>query len=102
MSSPVMRLRQRLQQARKHQQQPGKQPQHALDRRVSPQRPVLRRGGERARARRAVFARDQTMSQTEPPFGIFISRPTPCGSSTNTNGTRNAGSVYFQACIVVL
>ena len=30
------------------------------------------------------------------------SRPWPLGSSTNMNGTRNAGSVYFQHCIVVL
>ncbi len=30
------------------------------------------------------------------------SRPWPAGSSTNTNGTRNAGIVYFQLCRVVL
>src|SRR3569832_443606 len=30
------------------------------------------------------------------------SRPWPLGSSTNMNGTRNAGTVYFQHCIVVL
>ena len=30
------------------------------------------------------------------------SRPWPAGSSTNMNGTRNAGTVYFQHCIVVL
>src|SRR4051812_12540783 len=29
-------------------------------------------------------------------------RPCPLGSSTNMNGTRNAGTVYFQHCIVVL
>src|SRR2546423_222256 len=28
--------------------------------------------------------------------------PWPAGSSTNMNGTRNAGTVYFQHCIVVL
>ena len=27
--------------------------------------------------------------------------PWPAGSSTNTNGTRNAGSVYFHDCSVV-
>src|ERR1700682_4260767 len=30
------------------------------------------------------------------------SRPVPEGSSTNMNGTRNAGMVYFQDCSVVL
>src|SRR2546421_6656123 len=30
------------------------------------------------------------------------SRPVPLGSSTNMNGTRNAGVVYFQHCSVVL
>src|SRR5258706_16414915 len=30
------------------------------------------------------------------------SRPVPLGSSTNMNGTRNAGTVYFQHCSVVL
>ena len=30
------------------------------------------------------------------------SSPTPEGSSTNMNGTRNAGRVYFQDCSVVL
>src|SRR5258707_6717568 len=34
----------------------------------------------------------------EPPS----SSPVPDGSSTNMNGTRNAGAVYFQHCIVVL
>src|SRR5690348_18073240 len=29
-------------------------------------------------------------------------RPTPDGSSTKQKGTRKAGRVYFQACIVVL
>ena len=29
-------------------------------------------------------------------------RPVPLGSSTNMNGTRNAGVVYFQHCSVVL
>ena len=29
-------------------------------------------------------------------------RPWPAGSSTNMNGSRNAGTVYFQHCIVVL
>jgi hypothetical protein len=43
-----------------------------------------------------------TMSTHEPSFGSLSKRPRPCGSSTNTNGTRNAGRVYFQACIVVL
>src|SRR5688572_27833737 len=28
--------------------------------------------------------------------------PSPLGSSTNMNGTRNAGVVYFQHCSVVL
>jgi hypothetical protein len=42
------------------------------------------------------------ISTHEPPFGIASRRPTPCGSSTNTNGTRNAGKVYFQDCSVVL
>src|SRR5438045_4978671 len=28
--------------------------------------------------------------------------PVPLGSSTNMNGTRNAGTVYFQHCSVVL
>src|SRR5258708_13199747 len=28
--------------------------------------------------------------------------PVPLGSSTNMNGTRNAGAVYFQHCSVVL
>src|SRR2546426_10755371 len=43
-----------------------------------------------------------TMSTQDPPFGIDSKSPTPCGSSTNTNGTRNAGNVYFQDCSVVL
>src|SRR5262245_2778522 len=30
------------------------------------------------------------------------SSPRPLGSSTNMNGTRNAGVVYFQHCSVVL
>src|SRR3954471_17612345 len=30
------------------------------------------------------------------------SRPRPAGSSTNMNGTRNAGIVYFHDCNVVL
>ena len=30
------------------------------------------------------------------------SSPWPLGSSTNMNGTRNAGVVYFQHCSVVL
>ena len=30
------------------------------------------------------------------------SRPSPAGSSTNMNGTRNAGIVYFHDCRVVL
>src|SRR5947209_20188288 len=30
------------------------------------------------------------------------SNPVPLGSSTNMNGTRNAGTVYFQHCSVVL
>ena len=30
------------------------------------------------------------------------SRPWPLESSTNMNGTRNAGTVYFQHCSVVL
>src|SRR5450759_2122074 len=30
------------------------------------------------------------------------SNPWPAGSSTNMNGTRNAGTVYFQHCMVVL
>src|SRR6478735_4678290 len=30
------------------------------------------------------------------------SRPCPLGSSTNMKGSRNAGTVYFQHCIVVL
>src|SRR5262245_56810591 len=30
------------------------------------------------------------------------SSPVPLGSSTNMNGTRNAGVVYFQHCSVVL
>src|SRR3954468_12563947 len=30
------------------------------------------------------------------------SSPWPAGSSTNMNGTRNAGTVYFQLCKVVL
>src|SRR5690349_10173429 len=29
-------------------------------------------------------------------------RPCPLGSSTNMKGTRKAGTVYFQHCIVVL
>src|SRR5438874_12614294 len=29
------------------------------------------------------------------------SKPVPLGSSTNMNGIRNAGVVYFQHCIVV-
>src|SRR5262249_34095443 len=30
------------------------------------------------------------------------SRPCPLGSSTNMKGTRKAGTVYFQHCMVVL
>src|SRR3954468_16573378 len=30
------------------------------------------------------------------------SRPSPAGASTNMNGTRNAGIVYFHDCSVVL
>src|SRR5437868_6483130 len=32
----------------------------------------------------------------------IISKPSPDGSSTNMNGTRNAGIVYFHDCSVVL
>ena len=34
--------------------------------------------------------------------GTFSSSAMPAGSRTNTNGTTNAGSVYFHDCIVVL
>src|SRR5215510_7146836 len=51
--------------------------------------------------RHAVNAIQATASH-EPCGGAFSSKPTPAGSSTNTNGTTNAGRVYFQACIVVL
>src|SRR5206468_3664426 len=37
----------------------------------------------------------------EPSCGILRRSPTPAGSRTNTNGTTNAGSVYFHDCIVV-
>src|SRR5262249_55059748 len=50
----------------------------------------------------ADFAVIKTISIQEPSFGSLSSKPMPCGSSTNTNGTRKAGSVYFQACSVVL
>src|SRR5215471_8925754 len=50
----------------------------------------------------ADFAVIRTISIQEPSFGSLSSKPMPCGSSTNTNGTRKAGSVYFQACSVVL
>src|SRR5215204_5646029 len=43
-----------------------------------------------------------TTSHQLPPGGSTSNRPTPIGSSTNTNGTMNAGSVYFHACSVVL
>ncbi len=35
------------------------------------------------------------------PGGAISSRPAPAGSSTNANGSRNAGSVYFHDCSVV-
>src|SRR5678815_5688177 len=37
-----------------------------------------------------------------PPGGSASSRPTPIGTRTKTNGTTNAGSVYYHACSVVL
>src|SRR5438309_10886068 len=51
--------------------------------------------------RHAVNAIHATVSH-EPSGGALSNRPTPAGSSTNTKGTTKAGSVYFQACIVVL
>src|SRR5262249_58247953 len=44
----------------------------------------------------------QAMSHQEPPLGIASRTPTPRGSRTNTNGTMNAGRVYFQDWRVVL
>ena len=35
------------------------------------------------------------------PSGPRRSAPTPSGLSVNTNGTRNAGSVYFHVSIIV-
>src|SRR5215831_5411421 len=49
----------------------------------------------------AVNAIHNTCSQ-DASFGILSSNPTPAGSRTNTNGTTNAGSVYFHDCSVVL
>src|SRR6266566_6964697 len=43
-----------------------------------------------------------TTAAQEPSGGAFSSNPTPAGSSTKMKGTTKAGSVYFQACIVVL
>src|SRR5262252_5140045 len=54
-----------------------------------------------AMPRNAVSAIHATAPQ-ELSAGALSSSPTPAGSSTNTKGTTNAGSVYFQACIVVL
>ena len=34
--------------------------------------------------------------------GACSSTPSPSGLSVNVNGTRNAGSVYFQVSIIVL
>ena len=42
------------------------------------------------------------ISNQLPSRGTFIRSPIPSGSSTNTNGTRNAGIVYFHDCSVVL
>ncbi len=41
------RFHYRLEQARKHQQQPGQHQTSALERRGAPQRPALRRAGQR-------------------------------------------------------
>src|SRR6476646_3463852 len=51
--------------------------------------------------RHAVIVIHATSSH-EPLGGALSSRATPAGSSTKTNGTTNAGSVYFHACNVVL
>ena len=37
-----------------------------------------------------------------PRIGPWSSSPSPFGLSTKANGTRNAGSVYFQVSIMVL
>src|SRR3972149_4397150 len=76
-------LGERFQKARKHQQQAGQQHQAAAARAASPT---------------AVFRVTMRRSTSEPPLGMFIKRPTSCGSRMKTNGTRKAGSVYFHAC----
>src|SRR5687768_8284996 len=46
-----------------------------------------------------------TSSQSAPAAALadpMSSSARPSGSSTNMNGSRNAGSVYFQQCSVVL
>src|SRR4029453_1259928 len=49
----------------------------------------------------AVIEIHATCSQ-EPSSGGFSSNAMPAGSSTKTNGTTKAGSVYFHDCSVVL
>ena len=49
----------------------------------------------------ALLSMIRTTSIHDPPPGTVSSRPTPIGSITKMNGTRNAGIVYFQACSVV-
>ena len=46
-------------------------------------------------------AQTQATSSQSPPVGTRSSRPTPAGSSTNMNGTTNAGITYFQDWRVV-
>ena len=70
---------------------------------------ALRTPGEMRRALLLTYpvSADESYERLVERFGKAVrdalndSNPTPSGSSTNTNGTRNAGSVYFHDCRVV-
>src|SRR5690606_27359972 len=49
----------------------------------------------------ATAAADASAATRTVPNPPSSSSPTPCGESTATNGTRNAGSVYFQVSHIV-
>src|SRR3954469_21381735 len=62
-----------------------------------------------AASARTPMAAVMVTSAIEPQFAVpsvlnepVRRSPVPLGSSTNMNGTRNAGTVYFQHCSVVL
>ena len=96
-------LDQRFQQARKHQEQPGQHQQRRVRAAWCAAAPSLAPPPRAPPRPNAVLSRDQ--DDVDPGAarpGSSAAGRRPRGSSTNTNGTRNAGSVYFHACSVVL